>query len=368
MPELAKIIFGKTYKFGCEEENIEILEKSVGLYPNSNAEAADVFVNISTTGNQDEDRMIAQNPSIFIKKRKSIIMKFPQCEISWGITMEGGPLLVTLSVKKPTRTLRKLYSKFRSMEYSTEVEEFEQVLHELILVPSAYFFNDLSVVHAAVLAVNGKAILLAGTGGTGKTSALLSLRNEENVSFVSDDIAIVSKDGYVHPNLAWPKVYGYNLSTYITKEELLKGRGAIDKFQFDFKLKRNPKSVRRKLRPDYLYKAFKNEPVPIERVIYLFRDNSESIRLEDLEMEHAIQMGLHVMKTEYSSFHNFLEWDQYNSIVTGKSPLLRTDEVFENWRLNLTDAYKKADIKLLRIPFHLPHERYLDYMNKFVNK
>lgn len=362
MRKLLKSIFGKIYKFTCNDEKFEILRKSLELYPDTVAENADVCVNISTV--LPQSKFVSRNPSIFVKMQNGMITKFPQCEILWERNTEGRPLMITVDIPKPSQSLRAGYHKFRTMEYSTEVEIFEQVLHELVLVPSVYFFKDLSLVHAAVLAVNGRAIMLAGTGGTGKTSALLSLRKKENVSFVSDDIAIVSKNGFIYPNLAWPKIYGYNLSSYITKEELLEGRGIVDRLQFNLRLKRNPRFVRRKLQPNVLYTSFEDGPVPIQKVIYLFRHNSEMIELKDLEKDLAIEMGLHVMQTEYSNFHNFLEWDQYNSIVTGVRPLLKVNEVLKNWQSNLSNSFKNADIKLLQIPFNLKHEKYLDYINR----
>ena len=77
-------------------------------------------------------------------------------------------------------------------------------------------------------------------------------------------------------------------------------------------------------------------------------------------------MGIHVMKTEYSIFHKYLEWDEYNSIVKNTKPLLKADEVFINWRINLLESFDKIDVKLLSIPFSIPHEKYLDFMNKFI--
>ena len=73
--------------------------------------------------------------------------------------------------------------------------------------------SDLSLIHASgVVLSNGKAILLGGTGGIGKTSLELELCLNEKASFLTDDIAVIDKEGFLWPNLSFPKIYGYNLA------------------------------------------------------------------------------------------------------------------------------------------------------------
>lgn len=364
MQSLSKEIFGKSFRFVFSDEKSEILAESIGLYPDSIVETPDVIVQITSDTKQAE--LVGRNPAIFTKTVNAIVTEFPQCTVSWE-SSANAPLKCSLSTQTYKSNLKAVYSKFRSMEYSTEVEMFEQVLHELVLIPAVYFFSDLSLIHAATLSLNGEAILLAGTGGTGKTSAMLALRKSKGLSFVSDDMAVVSRDGYVYPNLAWPKVYGYNLSDYITREELLHGRRLLDKLQFGFRMRRNPKTVRRKVRPDRLYPSFEKGKIPIGKVIYLFRDNATSIRQAPLVLNDAVQMGLHVMKTEYSGFHNFMEWDAYNSIAKHVHPLLNTEAVFKNWENNLMASFRNVNFKLLHIPVKILHADYLNYMNKLVS-
>ena len=359
-----KRIFGKTYQFTCIDRNSALLLGSVGLYPDASDSPVDISINI--VDKIEEGGCVSQNPAIFFKCQDGIITKFPPCTIKWKRKVVSKPIEIDLHIPTARRGIRAEISKFRSREFSTDIEVFEQILHELVLVPSTYFFEDLSLVHAAVLAVNNEAILLAGTGGTGKTSALLALRNDDRVSFVSDDIAVISKDGRVFPNLAWPKVYGYNLSSYITKHELLKGRGRLDRFQFNYKLRKNPKAVRRKVRPDRLYREFKNDGIPISKIIYLFRDHSSEIRTTPLKRGLAIRMGIDIMKTEYTIFHNHLLWDVYNSLPLNESPVLDLNLVFERWATNLEQAFEDKTIQLLHIPREIAHEAYLDFMNKFI--
>lgn len=363
--EIIKIIFGKNYKFICNDSYASILVPSIELYPDGDNENIDLTIEVQNLSISSE--ILAQNPSTFQKFESSICYQFYKGRIYWEVNRTTGKILVQLVTLPRKEGILGKIRKFRSMEFATEEEEFQQILHELVLVPSAYFFQNLSVVHSAAFIKDGKATVLAGTGGTGKTSALLSLRNNKNIAFAADDISIISSDGYIHPNLAWPKIYGYNLSTYITKAELLDGRNMVDKFQFNYKVRKNPKKVRRKLKPNVLYQGYASSQTPIQNIFYLFRDDSTEMYISPLEKGKAIQMGIHIMKTEYNKiFHNYLDWDEYNSIALGVQPILNLNKVFENWKRNLNEALENVNIQLLHIPFKMPHEEYLKNVHRYI--
>lgn len=357
-----KEIFGKTYQFICENENEEALAESIMLYPNSDKTVADVVIVVKAIGDQ---AVLARNPSIFTRVENGMITQFPACTVFWNTGKYPGQLVCQLQLSSQGK-IRKLYSRFFSMEYASDAEWLEQVLHELVLIPSVYFLNGRSLIHAAAFEINDRAVLLAGTGGTGKTSALLSMRQRNGLAFMSDDIAVISDEGLVYPNLAWPKVYGYNLSGYITKKELLKGRGVIDKIQFNAKLKKNPKGVRRKMRPDRLFKSVKNKAISLDRVIYLFRDHVDKPELKTISVEDAVNMGIHVIKTEYTVFNNFLEWDCYNAIAMHTAPVLSLQHVIGNWQKMQIRAFQNVQLQLLHLPASMPHAEYLDYMSHVI--
>lgn len=364
--EIHKLIFGKTYTFIVKEAYYQNFRPSIELYPDSKNKKSDVIIYLNNSENF-EGSILSKNPAAFLKSKDYIQTAFYKGKTFWKWDTEHEVLTINLEINPRKSGIKGLYRQFRSMEFSTEAEEFQQILHEIVLVSSVYFLKDLSLIHSAAFSIDNKATLLAGTGGTGKTSALLSLRKDKRVSFVADDICVVSKNGTINPNLAWPKIYGYNLSSYISKEELLKDRGAIDRFQFNYKVKKNPHRVRRKLKPNELYQNFCNSPVPIENIYYLFRDDSKGMKISILDKEKAIEMGIHVMKTEYGKIlHNYLEWDKYNSLALGEEPILDLEQVFDIWRNNLRKAFENINIKLLHIPYHIPHEEYLINIHKII--
>lgn len=362
---ITKNIFGKNYSFKCANSFSSTLIPSIDLYPEGDPSNIHVIVEIHD--DLPTRSFLSNNPSEFFKAKNSVDFKYYKGRVRWTRNEENDMLHVHLSYSTTKFGLIATFRKFRSMEFSTDVEEFQQILHEVVLVPSVYLLPDRAIVHSSVMSVDGNAIMLAGTGGVGKTSAALSLRNNERVSFIADDIAIISPEGLVYSNLAWPKVYGYNLSSHISKQELLKGRSLIDKIQFNCKVSSNPKKVRRKMKPNLLYKRYQDTNSKLKTVFYLFRDHSTNIHTTSLKEEDAIEMGLHVMRTEYNKIlHNNFEWDSYNSIASKIDPFVKLEDVFDNWRHVLNCAFENVDIQLLHIPFNLPHEEYLREIHKYI--
>jgi hypothetical protein len=360
MIEIWKNIFGKRYQIKVTSDLEEMVRESVKPYPNHTDNTADVSVFVGCIPDNNE-RLISQNPAIFSRYERSIFADFGLMKTRWWLShkLEEPRLIASLTFPDKGSKLLRFLIKARSIEYSTELELFEQLFHELFLIPSIYFFADLVPIHAAAISFNGNGLLLAGTGGTGKTSALLSLRKTEKVSFLSDDIAILSSKGHVYPNFAWPKIYGYNLSGMPElKSQILEGRRLVDRLHFAVRTRINPSKVRRKIRPDELYRDVEREGCQLTSIYYLFRENVSELSVKDLAPELAAEMSIAVMETEYSVFHKFLHWEKYNALGSNYDPLLDINEVMKKWRTTLRAIFEGLPIKLVRIPVSMPHQTY----------
>jgi serine kinase of HPr protein (carbohydrate metabolism regulator) len=149
------------------------------------------------------------------------------------------------------------------MGYKSNIENITAILYELVLVPLNYFFSDKALVHASSMknSTNGKTVMFGGTGGVGKTSLELLLCRELGYSFISDDIAVIDKKGFVYSNLAYPKIYAYNAEGNQEIENLLfNKRSSIDKLQW--KLSKNIRGLnkaRRTISPDEIYKSVEKD-------------------------------------------------------------------------------------------------------------
>jgi hypothetical protein len=361
---ISRLIFGKNVAFHVTEPLVELLLGSLEGYPDVQSDRApDISIRFGEVGTTEP--LLSRNPSTFQRFERFVITDFPHGRISWKPSVTDRAL--SIKVDFALRSLRMTYrQKFRSLEYSSEVEAFEQLLHELVLVPSMYFFSDRAVIHAAAVSVDGKAVLLTGTGGTGKTSGLLSMRHADGVEFLADDIGVLAADGIVFPNLAWPKIYGYNLGVHVKKEELLSGRSFADRLHFNMRYKVNPARVRRKLTAQKLFGSVSPKPVPLNTALFLFRQNIKQMVVEDLPTSLAVEMSLAVMRTEYDHLHRFFFWDCYNSLALGRSPLLNLEDVMNNWRQTLTRIYSNASVKIVRIPSGIGHDEYLAGIREIV--
>jgi hypothetical protein len=347
-----------------DSEFESLLSESVKGYSDFEEGPNDVNVFVGGDINSNE-KLISINPVIFSRYEKSIVTDFGKMTIRWCLS-NNPHLTVYISLKSSASWKLRLL-KFSSMGYDTALELFEQAFHELFLIPSTNFFNDIAPIHAAAISYKGKGILLTGTGGTGKTTAMLTLRNDKNISFLSDDIVILSQDGLVYPNLSWPKIYGYNLlGAPNLKSQLMTYRGFFDKIHFNLHTKKNPSKVRRKIRPNNLYQNVQKNACNISAVFFLFRENLSALTIEDIELNRAVEMSVSIIEAEYAVFHNFLHWEKFNSLASKNKPLLDINQVRENWRSVLRNNFKTLPLKLIKIPLTMQNVRYNEAIQKII--
>lgn len=356
---MKKIIFGRCYSFSGEASHQALLAECLALYPD--AGDADPQVAIRITQKMSPRTPSSVNPKAHGKFPHGMRTSFPAVDVYWA--WSGLGCLDIEVAQKARHGIKQKIRKLLSMEYSSDVESFEQILHEFVLVPSAYFFKDVALIHASCVTVDGNACLLAGTGGAGKSAAMLALRQDERIGFVSDDITIVSAaTSHAHANMAWPKIYGYNCTGNALKSEILAGRGWIDKAHFSIKNWLNSAGVRRKIRPDRLYHHVESASAPLSRLYYAVREDVPDIRVSPLGVTNAVEMTIAVITAEYSIFHDHLHWEQYNALATVQAPMLTMDEVIENWRLVLSRCLAGVGCFKVSIPFDVDQVVYRNSM------
>lgn len=359
---MKKLIFGKCYSFSGESEHQVWLAECLALYADAGALESQVEVRICK--DVPSTAALAINPRFHRTFEDGMLTSFPALDVYWRRGPDG--CLKVEAVFKMRDGLKQRIKRLLSIEYATDVEYFEQLLHELVLVPSTYFFQDLAPMHASCMTVDGVACLLAGTGGAGKSAAMLALRRNERVGFVCDDIALVSSvsssRSMVYANMAWPKIYGYDCSGSELGGVLLEGRGWVDRTHFRIKNWIDPACVRRKIRPDFLYREIEPIAAPAARLYYVVRESISEMRLSNLEVTSAVEMTIAVIGAEYSIFHDQLLWEQYNALATGRKAMLTMDEVTANWRTVLAACLCSVACFKLSVPFDMDHALYRNRM------
>ena len=310
----------------------------------------------------------SQNPSVHKYSSKQLQMKFGNIWVAWEYNkiLEKKCLLIFAKLPKFNFIMYNL-RRVISMEFASELERFVQILHELILVPSTYFFDDIVPIHAAAISSQSKCLLLAGTGGVGKSSGLLSIYDNPAFSFMADDIAIIDDSGGVYGNMAWPKIYGYNCKNSQIKKKLLGDRNNIDKLNFYIRNRINPSLARRKIRPNLLFKSTESGRKPLTNLVYLFRQDVEEISIDNLDPCNAAKLSCSVMEAEYSVFHNQIHWAEYNSDMQSSVSPLRMARVRKQWFDNYQSSFSVAKCVKIIIPARLGHEEYQVFINKFIS-
>lgn len=363
---MKKNIFGKNFEFTvCTEWARELVE-SLGPYPDGGSEEVDVYVNVI-----DESTFsgaTSNNPKVFKRHLTGFQADFGSAIVSWSRDSKNNSLKVAVALRNPfKRPVIGLLRRVRSMEFSTKVEWFEQVFHELVLVPTAHFFPDLAVVHAACVGSEEGCFLFTGTGGVGKSSAMLSVAGEQGIGFVSDDIAILDKNGTVYPNLAWPKIYGYNCEGNDFSQILLEGRGVFDRLHFFLKNRLNPSKVRRKIKPDQLFRKVFSRGISLRGVYFLFKEKCEQIEVSEFSGAEAARASINVMNAEYQVFYKFVEWEEYNANLSGSSEFISMNEIRMNWFRILDSAFLDI-VKKVAIPIDVNHHVYQQEMGALIRE
>ncbi len=111
-----------------------------------------------------------------------------------------------------TTPLARLFSRDASNLLETAAKN---VIYEIIDPLAEYRLLSVgsSLVHASGLNRRGRTILLAGTGGVGKSTSLLSaMSSDTSLSYIGDDMMVVDLDGTVHRHPKRIQVYAYNVA------------------------------------------------------------------------------------------------------------------------------------------------------------
>ena len=235
-----------------------ILRDELSLYPASGQPATRI---VRVTHDPPPDAG-AVNPDLHRHLDDGFVARYPNAAVRFRFA--GARLAETvLHLPASLRGLRGWRSRWRSIQFASSDEMSGQTLHELALIPSLYFEEELVPIHAAALELPDAGMtLIGGTGGVGKTTMALDLCRTMGASFAADDIAVVDGRGNVHPNLAYPKIYAYNLrGDPELRASVLGSASRADRAQWRWRQRRvGPAGVRRRVSPRMLFGSVATMP------------------------------------------------------------------------------------------------------------
>lgn len=352
-------IFNNSIKINIENEEIrDILKQELDIYPKGEKNNIDIIVNFVDKVNVDN--IYSNTPSIHKTFENGFLASFGANKI---LFKKEDKIEVYIEISNKKRFL----VKFLSIGYRYNYENVGQILHELIFVPINFFTPNTALIHASSMKKqsNNKTIMIGGTGGVGKTSLELLLCKELNYSFISDDIAVVTNENKIYPNLSYPKLYAYNVvNNKKLSKELFMGRNCFDKFQWNFiKRYRGDKRVRRAVSPDKIYRNIEKNTNSVDEYYILFKTNSvEDIVFEDIDYKQASELTLRIIKNEYQSFAQHITWHEYNTQLMNFSPILELEKIYSNWSEVYMNIFKLIKCSIVKIPIEMEHDDFLEQM------
>lgn len=345
-------IFGKNISFNFSNEKIrKILEKELSLYKTFNGGAVDVEVSFVEHISYESPSFIS--PSIHTTFNNGFLADYGVCKVLYVV--QGNGLNISIELTRKSKFLKIL-----SYDYRSNFDVVGTILHELVLVPMTYFFDNLAIVHSSAFKNNdtGEVFMAGGTGGVGKTSLELLFCKKENYSFISDDIAVVDAAGFIYPNLSYPKIYGYNTVSDKGFEKLILSDDILVEKAHWFLMKklRGVEKIRRRVCPVKLYSDVENEKLTISKYFILLKsDNNNEIKKEKIVSKDVVKLTLDIIKNEYHAFHQHIVWHEYNCLANGLAPVLSINKIYADKGEIIDLCFKNTDSYYVRIPKNMKH-------------
>jgi hypothetical protein len=196
-------------------------------------------------------------------------------------------------------------AKIKDWNYLTPKEIVAKNLIYDILEPAAHELvvkKGMGFIHASAVAKDDTCFLFTGEGGIGKTAMCL-IASEMGYEYLNDDLSLVDSQGncFHHPKRL--QIYGYNIkNSRNLKRQLFKGRGFMDKFQFNLRnVILGPKKVRRRIPPNELFDKIR-ESAKISRIFFLSHGNE--LKIHDMDQKRFIESELKIIQKEFSDYVN----------------------------------------------------------------
>jgi len=340
----------------------------LSLYPEVSADEQHE-VEVEFVNSLSSMEALSSNPSNHSELNEGFVMHGIKYRVA--VTKIGDILKYKVFLSPRRNFIVSYLSKLYSMDYATITQRLSQIFFEQVGVPSVYFNPDQLLIHSScMLNPNGKAILIGGTGGVGKTSLEIELCRNRGFSFMSDDITVADSDGYAYPNLAFPKIYAYNTSGKpFLRKLLMKDRPFHDRIAWYLKLYFfGPSSVRRKISPEKIYGSYAKEKSRIEKYFILIKENREKIEIQRLDTSTAAHMSIAVMETEYADLNKHILWHEYYCRSKGKEPIVSFNNVKARWMEIFLKVFGNLNVFALFIPVSMKHEEFIRMASDIISE
>lgn len=361
-------IFGKTVEFLIQSEQrhkfINQIMEQFSLYHACPDKMTDIIVSIL-----DELPILKElhriSPDLIILE-KGFRIEYHKCTV---IYLFEECIKIFLKLKICVNPILHYLKKINNIGFENIEERLGNLIFELILTPLIFFYDDKVLIHSAGLIKGNRAVLLGGKGGTGKTSICLKLCQNYSFEFFNDDIAVANKEGIFFPNLAFPKIYGYNLrANPELKKKIFQFRRWDDKLFWHLKkMILGSNKVRRKISPQLAFGGFYDKPELLAKYFILKRKKIRDFSMEKISPQSAAQITLEIILEEYDFFIKHLLKIESWLLAKSLPPIFNYQKKIEQWAQIYKEIFERAECFEVNIPDNFQHQEYLQKMVELLN-
>lgn len=281
---------------------------------------------------------------------------------------DDNPIKIDILIKQKSLNFKQKIKALKRVELS----DLTSLIRSAILSYSL-FWNVLqlallkkgcSFIHSAVISRNNRSVILAGSGGAGKTSICLELLKNSEIQYMSEDFGIVDSDGYAYFNPKSISLYKTDIAfgnpIAIKAIENLPNK---TKKKWDLLTKVSDENQIVKIPPLELFgKERLSENAKIENALFMIRENCSEIHLEEISLDEYCERITNVTIREMKSLVEIL------SLISADSPKTSSYknmvEIFEMTKNIYLKSFSNLQPKLLHIPKNFNPEQVAAFLSK----
>lgn len=269
------------------------------------------------------------------------------------------------------KALNKFRRRFRPLNWShlTLIEEvaknFVYAVHDYC-TQLMLLRHDATYVHASAIECNGRALLLAGRGGVGKSSFMLKAVLEGTARYLSDDLAVLDAGGRVFTTPKKMQIYGYNtVGEPLIRNALLRNRSLADLASWRARLAlKGPKRVRRRISARDMFGSDSTTPSAlVSASVFLERHESSNFIATELDAREFAYRCSTVLLEELNPF---VEMSIAEHSATD-NPLLPSVAEMQTSTSRVMEAALQGQVSpmLVRVPVDCTPSALADYLDRF---
>jgi hypothetical protein len=225
------------------------------------------------------------------------------------------------------------------------------------------------MIHSASVAINGRGVLLAACGGTGKTSAVICiLREIGGASFLSDDFSFISPD-LIYSNPKAFSIYPYHKTLFPhlfkTRHKILIPSCLSGIFEKVHTIVRPAimafprlENIAKRISPEFMQIPARqaladfefSDKAKIDTILFLEKYSGDKTVLEDICGDRARQ------RLTSNWLYEIGKYSQEMIVAMSGAGIIDLTEYYSQMGAIIEAACRNRTVKLLRVPRMLPQE------------